>query len=773
MAAYPDSVVIEFYNGAAWIDISAYVVGDLRGSNGLGGWKPDQRVAVLGSLSVTLNNKAKLFSPMGGDALRSLNTLSGFTKGAPLRVRVTIGARSWTIWTGRISQLDSDDKNWGSEQTRLIAVDWMEIPAGYPMKAAAIATNQTIDTALALILARLSVQPAATDFDAGVFTFPTVFDNVRSRTMAAGELTKLANSELGYIYVKGDGTLRAENASARAGQRALDTIETHPDDYGFLLLEDGSRLLLEDGSRLILDESSAAALSADAEAYNILMDADSLLNSATVRAYPTAVDTALKVLYSLNKATLIAAHGTLEFDAHYIDPTSYAQIGGTNMQTPVVTTDYLMNTKSDGTGTNISADLTVTATFYGDLVHFVLQNANDQSAYITKLQVRGFGIYYGNTIEAQLDDAASQSAYGFEGFQFDQRYQRDTGAGLAYALSEMELYKNPKSRITKMSYLANLNRAHLMAFLSLSIGALIMLTEDRSGISNDYYITDRAFTVRQGKTISVAYGLKQSDSYRSGQLKPVAVEFTSGGTADGIDYGYLPRVSNLRKRTMSARVYVDPSIPSPDSHTHTIVSIGNSLIWNLSINTGGAGLYVSYAILHDGPGDPLQYGAGTWLTAPFSVATGQWIMITIVEDTRQWPSGSVPTIYFNAIAKPLTENVSPFGIVGVEDGKRFVIGNIKTESLNFPRPFDGKIADVRVYDRLLSQDEVTTLYNAGVEDDSIMTDGLVFHGPAVLADRGDAASLAGTVLSSADRLLENVYRAAGVVNDSPVLRDIP
>ncbi len=43
---YLEAITTEYYDGSAWVDITAYVVGDIKGGNGLGGWKPENRVAV-------------------------------------------------------------------------------------------------------------------------------------------------------------------------------------------------------------------------------------------------------------------------------------------------------------------------------------------------------------------------------------------------------------------------------------------------------------------------------------------------------------------------------------------------------------------------------------------------------------------------------------------------------------------------------------------------------------------------------------------------------
>lgn len=755
-----DAINTEYYNGSAWVDITNYVVGDIKGNNGLGGWKPDQRVAVLGTLNITLNNKGKLFSPMGGDAVRGLSTLTGFNRGAKIRIRGMFGTTYYTIWTGRIASIDSDDKNWGNEQTRLMAVDWMDVPSNYPMAGATIALNKRIDESMSLILARLSQQPESTDFDTGLFTFPAVFDNVQRKTMALSEFTKLANSELGYIYVRQDGTLVAENMLTRQGWRALDQLWIIPEVESYLLMEDGFFLLTEDGGKIVLDEGAYedASIATDAEGYNILLGEDSLLNASIIRAHPVVTDTSLKVLYKLGTPLFIPSGKTSEFSAHYTDPSGLSQVSGTNMQVPAATTDYLANTLASGAGTNKTSDIVMTATYYGDTVYYSIANNATVGVYITFLQARGYGIYYGNSIESTVDDATSQSAYGYAPFQFDMKYQKDTYLADMYGLSVVEEYKTPKSRITKMNYLANLNHNHMMCFLVLTIGSLILGTEDRSGISNHYYITDRAFTIKQGGIINVEYGLKQNDSYLSGGLEPVTVEFGGYDTKDGIVYEASPIISTAYlSRSFSAWVYALDPVSEPNAYT----------IFSNYSGIGSGGFIISFRqtalkILFQVLGTT---DLGEW-ESPANLQRNTWMHIVVTRDSTT--PANKPTMYINGVSQTITEVNTQTSTTMPENGLTFVVGNRKSPSYNLTSPFRGKIFDPRIYNRILTAADVTTLYNAGIPDVSLVTDGLVFQAFSTYADRPLAD---GTVLTSADRLTENIVRAVGIPNGSPVIRD--
>lgn len=763
MTIFLDSIITEFYNGSAWIDLTAYVVGDIKGYNGLGGHKPDQRVGVLGTLNITLNNKDKLFSPMGGDALRGLATLTNFNQGVKIRVRGVFNGTSYVIWSGRIASIDSDDLNWGNEQVRLMAVDFMKVPSNFLMQGATIALNKKINEAMTLILARLTIQPESTDFATGDFTFPAVFDNVQRKTFAASEFTKLANSELGYIYVRQDGTLVVENMFARHGWRALDELWVVSATEEYLLLEDGGFFLLEDGGMLILDEGAYedAALFVDAENYTIFLGDDTFFNTSVIRTHPTITDTSLKVLYRLGTPLFIPSGEVYEFSGHYTDPNGMSQVSGTNMQTPTATTDYLANTASDGSGTNKTADVVVTATYYGDVVNYSIANNANAGIYMTLLQARGYGIYYGNSIESTKEDIPSQAFHGYAPFQFDQKYQKDTYLADMYGLSVIEEYRVPKSRIKDMKFLANLNNNHMISFLVLTIGSLIAGIEDRSNIGSHYYITDRAFTIKQGGIINVEYGVKQNDSYMSGGLNPITVEFSGpGGPQDAIDYQYLPYLADMPERSITAWVNFDAfsafgvicGIFSDDSGFILYSSSTNSrLILAVKFPTNSV-LYAS----------PIS-----------SISTGALTHIVV---TRPRTTYDVkPIIYINGTAVTVTEigGATPAGLPTTEHGNHFMIGNVKTATVDYIWGVDGKVSDNRLYNRILTAAEVTELYNAGVPDHTLVTDGIVFQGPAVYADTGDDASLAGTVLDSTDKLVENAIRAVGIPHDSPTIRANP
>lgn len=311
-----------------------------------------------------------------------------------------------------------------------------------------------------------------------------------------------------------------------------------------------------------------------------------------------------------------------------------------------------------------------------------------------------------------------------------------------------------------MKYLANLNNNHMLSFLLLSIGSLLAGTEDRSNITNHYYITDRAFTIRQGGIINVEYGVKQNDSYLSGALNPITVEFAgSGGPQDALDYNHLPILADMSERSVSAWINLDSMIAV--GVICGMYSDDSGFIFYNSSSNNQLRLAVKYAS-----------NQMVWNTPNNSLSTGSWIHVAF---TRPRTTYNVkPIMYINGAAVTVTDNgLTPSGLPNTEIGNRFLIGNAKTATVDYIWGVDGKVFDVRVKSGILTAAEVLEMYNAGVPDEALVTDGILFQGPAIQSDVGDATSLAGFTLGSTSRLPENALRAVGIPHGAPVIRANP
>lgn len=119
-------------------------------------------------------------------------------------------------------------------------------------------------------------------------------------------------------------------------------------------------------------------------------------NVTRIKAHPrTAASTG--VIYQLlgnTPSVQTGAANELTIFGNYVY--NNEPVPATNIVTPVATTDYTMNTQSDGGGTDKTADCTVTLTDFGDRCKLVVRNNSGGLVYITKLQVRGDALYEPN-----------------------------------------------------------------------------------------------------------------------------------------------------------------------------------------------------------------------------------------------------------------------------------------------------------------------------------------------------------------------------------------
>ena len=98
-----------------------------------------------------------------------------------------------------------------------------------------------------------------------------------------------------------------------------------------------------------------------------------------------------------------------------------------------------------------------------------------------------------------------------------------------------------------------------------------------------------------------------------------------------------------------------------------------------------------------------------------------------------------------------------------------MIGNINTITQNYNGAWGGKIKNARIYNRILSATEVITLYNAGVPDETLVTNGLVFQGLMVQTSR--LAEYVDHDLTDGMNIIDNVHWVVGSPHGTPTGRN--
>ena len=740
MTVYPTSTKVYVYIAGAWSDITANVIYDITISRGIKSSSPTERIATVGTMNFTLNNKSGLYSPDGPSAL------SGWRSGLPCKFEVTFEAIAHVVFYGRITKLNLSSASLSLRTVGVTVSDWLEQAVTYPLLSYEFDTDLRGDQVLGLITYPMPIQPLATEMSEGINTFSTVFDTVRARTKAYTELSKIAISELGYIYVRRhreDGEiLTFENAYDRVGTRVISSMPLELAVCGFVLMETGDVLLLETGDNIVLDEVDIAEFSESMALLNVDYGS-SIINRFTATAYPRKVDTSNQVLFTLNTPIQMNVGETKIYRASYAD--AYGNpASGKNMVVPVITTDYLMNTLEDGSGTNVSSSLVITADYGVEGVTYSLRNTTTAVAYITHLQARGIGIYLYNPIEFADEDLVSISNYGYVSDSFDQKYQTDLLYGSHEARRLVFLYKDPRTFLTKMTFFPNRNNPLMQAYLNLDIGDLISVLESETGIVNYYYIQAINTTHKPGGFANVTWALLEAPSLESGGLTQKQVDIESGATdATVIDFSYLPELQSTERS-----VAINFNVGNTGAYHSFLIGCSDAS------STGGWAVGVTI---------DLRFSFEEWSPGGYlrQYKSGLLSFDTLYRGCVVWTDsdlGIVPVFYLDGVATAWSTTYVNASIpLASTIGIPLLIGNGRSPGLPTEhRKFYGKIKRPAVWNRIITAAEALSDYQT-----NIIRDGLVFQGLCVRTE--DAAE------TTASRLIDNVYGRVGLVTDLPTL----
>lgn len=116
--------------------------------------------------------------------------------------------------------------------------------------------------------------------------------------------------------------------------------------------------------------------------------------------------------------------------------------------TPVATTDYTAHTAQGGSGTNMTASMSVTADNYGVKSKLTVSNTHPTAAfYITSLKIRGCPIET-TSASVTVEDATSIAAYGTRHLTRDCPYIQSVSQATDYANTLLYWYKDPTKEVT-------------------------------------------------------------------------------------------------------------------------------------------------------------------------------------------------------------------------------------------------------------------------------------------------------------------------------------
>lgn len=472
--------------GLDWEDATSDVLIDPspEWETGIRSSEPLDLTATPGTLRLYFNNAA---SNSGGVVGYYSPDHPSKRLGFDLNTRIRVKLDGAIQFLGWISSITPTPGAFGQRDVEVVALDYMSKLMEEPITGLATMTNTTADLVLDAIIAAMTTQPESSSTTAASDTLPYALDTSRQdEGNALSEVAKVVQSDGGVAWVSRPGTFTFRPRSSRTSVSS-----------GLTLTED------------------------DLDAIEIQYPADAVRNRIRVKVYPRAVDGSSVVLFTQPTTVtpaLTAGGEAIVIQCPFSDPNNRSsRIGGTALVDPVATTDYLANSLADGSGTNLTGSLTVTPDHGCDATQLTISLGGGTSGYLTKLQVRGKGLYpyAAQTVEAR--DATSIAKYGMRSLLIEMPYQGDINVGQAVADAYLERWKDPGPSALSVSFWAITTTllSHALGSGSISsINSCISISESvtTGGLEGAYFINGFRGRLVHGRYFYATWYLARADT---------------------------------------------------------------------------------------------------------------------------------------------------------------------------------------------------------------------------------------------------------------------
>ncbi len=453
----------EAFCSGSWVDITADVIRNpVTWSYGVTGDGPTDVVASTGTLTFMLRDDAHDGKLVGRYSMAHTNCLLGWRYGIPFRLRGVYSASLFPRFYGTIYHIVPDTGSKGRRQVTVTVYDCMRLLAEADVRAVPLQVNKSESEIIIAVINSLPAasQPLLLDLNLGVDTIPYALDNLGAGTKTLSVVSDVAVSSAYFVASTGDGTLIG---------RTRHTLTTRTSSISF------------NEDFLELEVSS---------------DLQGVYNLVNVTYHPKNVDPSpTTVLYSYTgTAPYIPPGDTVTLFGTFNDPTTAQRlIGGLNVVTalvayPTAGYDYAGNSAIDGTGADMTANISIVATASATTVQFDITNNAAIPVYLIPtggtapaLRIRGEGVYDRGAPVAQ---SYSPQFYGTRPITIDLPTQGDPLVAQSYAEWVQTIYSGIVVRPLKITFVANESNAKMLFALTVEPSLVITITESMSGITS-------------------------------------------------------------------------------------------------------------------------------------------------------------------------------------------------------------------------------------------------------------------------------------------------
>ena len=437
--------------------------------------------SVAGKLEATLVNTDGKYSPS--------NTSSALTgsilPGRSVQVQAGSGSFPYTFpiafnggirWQGKLERIVPAPATAGVKTCTLTAFGTLGYLNQFETQLAS-QTNRRTDQAIGDILDDVGWTEAADrDLDTGQTTITRFW---MSKKKAIDAMRLVEEAEAGFVKESKTGQIAFENRYHRLTETASTT------------------------SQATFSDASGAAHS-----YVSLAQTDPLTTvinhvEATARTFDTASIATLWTHPETGSDSPTLAPGEAKtFEAEFPNPDSANNAMEVNLwTTPAVTTDVLVWTASNASGTNITAagDIGIAAVKTAERMAITLTNNSALAGYVTLLKARGTAVSTKNPCIVRAIDTTSQASFGERKYVAKTKFIPTSSQAQDWCEYQMAIYGSPIEILTMtIPASAQGNIGHALG-RDLSERITVTANNDAAlGISADFFIEHEKHTVRNG-----------------------------------------------------------------------------------------------------------------------------------------------------------------------------------------------------------------------------------------------------------------------------------
>lgn len=324
------------------------------------------------------------------------------------------------------------------------AYDYLQFLNQFPLESA-IYENQRSDQIIADILSDAGIGDSSYQLEQGLNTIGFAWFE---KGQTAGErIRKLCEAEEGIFYQEESGKLRFENRdkySKTPYNAAVWTIEA--DDIIEWIGQDSSHII----------------------------------NRAIVKGSPRSAKNEAEV-WRDGVEEQIPAGGSLTIFANFNDPV-------TSLTSPSSTTDYTAFSGTGGSGSNVTANVSIVLTSFTKSAKLVISNSGGAIAYVNYLRLRGIPATVDYTIQQVFQDTTSIDDYNEQQIEIDNAFIDDTNFAANMAQNIVRRHKNPSDII----------KLHVQGIPQLQLRDQIRIKDQDTGDYTNYRLVGIQGTLEPG-----------------------------------------------------------------------------------------------------------------------------------------------------------------------------------------------------------------------------------------------------------------------------------